>query len=145
MSVTKVTLAEITTDQAPVYRVVLEELLSAAWHRTDQYANNRVEADHGRLEARLRPMRGLKQGRANAGQLLAVKDGIQQLLEQFELTDDERAVLEGDRDALAALVERLADPDPGRAHTQGAGHGRRVHPADDPVRQPAAHRPRDQP
>jgi DDE domain len=112
MSVTKVTLAEITTDQAPVYRVVLEELLSAAWHRTDQYANNRVEADHGRLEARLRPMRGLKQGRANAGQLLAVKDGIQQLLEQFELTDDERAVLEGDRDALAALVERLADPRP---------------------------------
>jgi hypothetical protein len=32
-----------------------------AWHRTDQYANNRVEADHGRLQAWLRPMRGLKQ------------------------------------------------------------------------------------
>jgi hypothetical protein len=28
-----------------------------------QYANNRVEADHGRLKARLRPMRGLKQDR----------------------------------------------------------------------------------
>jgi IS6 family transposase len=40
---------------------VLEELLSAAWHRTDQYANNGVECDHGRLKARLRPMRGLKQ------------------------------------------------------------------------------------
>ena len=40
---------------------VLEELLPAAWHRTEQYANNRVEADHGRLKARLRPMRGLKQ------------------------------------------------------------------------------------
>jgi transposase-like protein len=40
---------------------VLEELLPAAWHRTDQYANNGVEADHGRLKARLRPMRGLKQ------------------------------------------------------------------------------------
>ena len=26
---------------------------------TAQYANNRVEADHGRLKARLRPMRGL--------------------------------------------------------------------------------------
>ena len=36
-------------------------LLPAAWHRTDQYANNRVECDHGRLKARLRPMRGLKQ------------------------------------------------------------------------------------
>jgi transposase, IS6 family len=63
MSVTKVTPAEITTDKAPVYPAVLEELLPAAWHRTDQYANNRVEADHGRLKARLRPMRGLKQER----------------------------------------------------------------------------------
>ena len=27
----------------------------------EQYANNRVEADHGRLKARLRPLRGLKQ------------------------------------------------------------------------------------
>ena len=44
--------------------MVLEELLPAAWHRTDQYANNRVEADHGRLKARLRPMRGLKQDRS---------------------------------------------------------------------------------
>ena len=34
------------------------------WHRTDRYANNRVEADHGRLKARLRPMRGLKQDRS---------------------------------------------------------------------------------
>jgi transposase, IS6 family len=38
--------------------MVLEELLPVAWHRTKQYANNRVEADHGRLKARLRPMRG---------------------------------------------------------------------------------------
>jgi transposase, IS6 family len=37
---------------------------AAAWHRTEQYANNRVEADHGRLKARLRPMRGLKQDRS---------------------------------------------------------------------------------
>jgi hypothetical protein len=27
---------------------------------TEQYGNNRVEADHGRLKARLRPMRGPK-------------------------------------------------------------------------------------
>ena len=26
----------------------------------EQYANNRIENDHGRLKARLRPMRGLK-------------------------------------------------------------------------------------
>jgi hypothetical protein len=35
---TKVTPAEVTTDQAPVYPPVLEALLPAAWHRTDRYA-----------------------------------------------------------------------------------------------------------
>jgi transposase-like protein len=64
MGATKVTPIEVTTDQAPVYPAVLEELLPAAWHRTEQYANNRVECDHGRLKARLRPMRGLKQDRS---------------------------------------------------------------------------------
>jgi transposase-like protein len=61
---TKITPVEVTTDQAPVYPVVLEELLPAAWHHTDRYGNNRVECDHGRLKARLRPMRGLKQDRS---------------------------------------------------------------------------------
>jgi transposase, IS6 family len=61
---TKVTPVEVTTDQAPVYPALLEELLPAAWHRTDRHANNRVECDHGRLKARLRPMRGLKQDRS---------------------------------------------------------------------------------
>ena len=55
---------EVVTDQAAAYPAVLDELLPAAWHRTEQYANNRVEADHGRLKARLRPMRGLKQDRS---------------------------------------------------------------------------------
>jgi transposase-like protein len=61
---TKITPVEVTTDQAPVFPVVLEELLPVAWHRTDRYGNNRVECDHGRLKARLRPMRGLKQDRS---------------------------------------------------------------------------------
>jgi transposase-like protein len=43
---------------------VLDELLPSVWHRSDRYANNRVEADHGRLKARLRPMRGRKQDRS---------------------------------------------------------------------------------
>jgi transposase-like protein len=60
----KSTPVEVVTDHAPVYPGVLEELPPAAWHRTDQYANNRIEADHGRLKARLRPMRGLKQDRS---------------------------------------------------------------------------------
>jgi transposase, IS6 family len=41
--------------------MVLEELVPPPWHRIDRYANNRMEADHGRLKARLRPMRCLKQ------------------------------------------------------------------------------------
>jgi len=61
---TKIAPAEVTTDQAPVYPTLLEDLLPAARHRTDRYANNRVECDHGKLKARLRPMRGLKQDRS---------------------------------------------------------------------------------
>ena len=60
---TKVNPVEVTTDRAPVYPAVLEERLPAARHRTDRYANNRIECDHGRLKARLRPMRGLKHAR----------------------------------------------------------------------------------
>jgi IS6 family transposase len=55
---------EVVTDRAPAYPRVLDELIPAALHITDQYANNRVEADHGRLKARLRPMRGLKRYRS---------------------------------------------------------------------------------
>ncbi len=51
---------EVTTDRATAYPRVLDELIPGALHDTKQYANNRVEADHGRLKARLRPMRGLK-------------------------------------------------------------------------------------
>jgi transposase-like protein len=61
---TKRTPVEVTTDHAPVYPAVVDDLLPAAWHHTDRYANNRVEGDHGRLKARLRPMRGLKQDRS---------------------------------------------------------------------------------
>ncbi len=51
---------EVVTDQAPALRVVIAELMPGAFHNTEQYANNRMEADHGRLKSRLRPMRGLK-------------------------------------------------------------------------------------
>jgi len=50
----------VTTDRAPAYPRVLDELIPDALHDTEQYANNRVEADHGQLKSRLRPMRGLK-------------------------------------------------------------------------------------
>ncbi len=50
----------MTTDCAPASPRVLDELLPSACHVMDQYANNLIEADHGRLKSRLRPMRGLK-------------------------------------------------------------------------------------
>jgi transposase-like protein len=64
---TKVIPVEAVTDQAAAYPAVLEDLLPAAWHRTEQYANNRVEADHGRLKSRLRPMRWAQAGSQRQG------------------------------------------------------------------------------
>jgi IS6 family transposase len=52
--------AEVVTDRAWTLLAVVDELMPGEFHRTDQYANNRIEADHGRLKSRLRPMRGLK-------------------------------------------------------------------------------------
>jgi len=51
---------EVVTDKAAVYPRVLDRLVPGAWHHSEQYANNRIEADHGQLKRRLRPMRGLK-------------------------------------------------------------------------------------
>ena len=54
---------EVTTDLAAPLLRVIDELLPDAQHDTTQYANNRIEWDHGRLKARLRPMRGLRTDR----------------------------------------------------------------------------------
>ena len=54
---------EVTTDlAAPLLRVV-DDLVPGALHDTTKSANNRIECDHGRLKARLRPMRGLRTDR----------------------------------------------------------------------------------
>ena len=52
--------AEVITDRAPALANVIADLIPAAFHNTGQYENKRCECDHGRLKARLRPMRGLK-------------------------------------------------------------------------------------
>jgi transposase, IS6 family len=58
---------------------------------TEQYANNRVEADHGRVKARLRPMRGLKQDR-NVGVVIAGHAFVQNLRRgHYELAVEEPA------------------------------------------------------
>ena len=54
---------EVITDRAAALANVIEELIPAAFHNTGQYENNRCECDHGRLKARLRPMRGLQTDR----------------------------------------------------------------------------------
>jgi IS6 family transposase len=56
--------SEVTTDRAPAYPRMVDELLPAPRHVTEQYANNPIETDHGRLKSRPRPMRGLKRLRS---------------------------------------------------------------------------------
>lgn len=53
---------EVTTDRSPVLAKTIRELVPGAHHDTTQYANNRIENDHGRLMASLRPMRWLQRG-----------------------------------------------------------------------------------
>ncbi len=64
MMVTQTSPVEVVTDGAPAYIRVIEDRLPAAWHHVERYANNPIECDHGRLKARLRPMRGLKRQRS---------------------------------------------------------------------------------
>jgi IS6 family transposase len=54
---------EVTTDLARSLLRVVDELMPDALHDTAQYSNNRIENDHGRLKARLKPMRGLRTDR----------------------------------------------------------------------------------
>jgi transposase-like protein len=95
--------SEVTTDQAPAYPRVIEELIPAACHVTEQYANNPIEADHGRLKARLRPMRGLKQFRSV--RVISVGHGLIQNVRRghYELATDVDP-----RHRLAAAFAELA-------------------------------------
>jgi IS6 family transposase len=79
---------EVTADKAGPYLRVLDELVPAAAHSSEQYSNNRIEADHGRLKARLRPMRGLKRLRS-AARLAAGHALVQNLRRgHYELATD---------------------------------------------------------
>ena len=103
LGATKITPVEVITDQAATYPVVLEELLPAAWHRTDRYANNGVECDHGRLKARLGPMRGLKQDRS--ARVVIAGHGFVQNLRRGH---DELAVGEPVNHQMAVAFDELA-------------------------------------
>jgi len=85
---------------------VIDELAPAARHVLEQYSNNSVEADHGRLKARLRPMRGLKTIRSL--RTIAIGHAFVQNLRRghYELTT-ELPTRDRLRAAFAELVLRL--------------------------------------
>ena len=72
-------------------------------HRTDQYGNNRIECDHGRPKARLRPMRGLTQDRS-ARAVIAGHAFVQNVRpKHYELAVEDPATLR-----LAVAFDELA-------------------------------------
>ena len=82
-----VTPAEVTTDRAPTYPRVLDELLPAARHVTDWYgSNNSIETDHGRVKARLRPMRMRTLRRHRSAQTIAAGHAFVQNLRRGHFT-----------------------------------------------------------
>ena len=62
-----------------------------ALHVVEQYANNAVEADYGRLKARLRPMRGLT--RFRLAKILAAGHALVQNIRRghYEIAFDQPA------------------------------------------------------
>jgi IS6 family transposase len=96
--------SEIVTDRAPALLAAIEELVPAACHNIEQYANNRIECDHGRLKARLRPMRGLKRDRS--ARVIMRGHALMQNLRRghYELGADARA----HRRVAAAFAELAA-------------------------------------
>ena len=94
---------EVTTDRAPVYPRLIDQLAPGARHVLEQYANNLVEADYGRLKARLRPMRGLKRARS-AATIAAGHAFVQNLRRgHYELATDQPV-----RDRVRAAFDELA-------------------------------------
>jgi IS6 family transposase len=95
--------AEVVTDAAPVYPAVLADLVPAAWHHVERYANNPVEADHSRLKHRLRSMRGLRTDRS--AQIVIAGHAFVQNLRRghYELAADQRHQLR-----VAAAFTELA-------------------------------------
>jgi transposase, IS6 family len=94
---------EVVTDRAWTLLAVVDELMPAVFHDTALYANNRIEADHGRLKARLRLMRGLK--RDHASRVIVRGHALMQNIRRghYELGTDARA-----RRRVAAAFTELA-------------------------------------
>jgi transposase-like protein len=96
---------DVTTDLAAKLLRVVDELRPEVLHHTTQYANNPIEYDHGRLKARLRPMRGLRTDRT-ASTVIHCHAFIQNVRRgHYELGVEARH----DRLRVAAAFDELAD------------------------------------
>jgi transposase, IS6 family len=94
---------EVSTDRAPAYPRVLDEVLPAACHVVEQYGNNPSEADHGQFTARLRPMRGLKRLRS-----VDVISAGHAFVQNLRRSHDELGVDAEPRHRLSAAFTQLA-------------------------------------
>jgi transposase, IS6 family len=105
---------DVTTDRAHVYLLVLDELIPSALHTFEQYANNPIEADHGRLKARLRPMRGLKSHRSV--RILAAGHAFVQNVRRghYDIATDATAGCPVMRGRLLKAVAHRSRPYPGQ-------------------------------
>ena len=96
---------EVVTDKAQALLAAVDDVLPDALPNTDRFANKRVEADHGRLKARLRPMRSLKRD-GTAAVVIRGHAFVQNLRRgHYELGVDARC----HRLRLAAAFDELVD------------------------------------
>jgi len=100
---TRISPVEVTTDRYRLYPRILDEMLPAAFHETEVHAKNPIETDHGRLKARLRPMRGLKRDRT-ARVIVAGHAFIQNLRRGFHDLGTEAPLTSRPADAFAELA-----------------------------------------
>ena len=101
---TRISPVEVTTDRCRIYPRLLDEVFPAAFHCTEVHANNLLETDHGRLKARLRPMRGLKRDRT-ARVICAGHAFIQNLRRGFYDLGTDVAPVSRVADAFAELAQ----------------------------------------
>jgi IS6 family transposase len=114
--------AEVVSDRAWALCTVIGELIPSAFHNTEQYANNRIEADHGRLTARLRPMRGLKRD-CTARVIMRGHAFLQNLRPRVLRTRCRRPPMPSGRGRVYRARPSHLNPiqDAARSHTPGSG------------------------
>jgi transposase-like protein len=97
--------AEVVTDKAQALPAAVDDVLPDALPITDRWCKNRIEAGHGLLKARLKPMRSLKRDRT-AADVIRGHAFVQKVRRgHYELGVDARC----DQLRLTAAFDELAD------------------------------------